>query len=89
MLEPLKVPYERDGYVSPGSSIHRKRWNTARPPRRPGEASFHNGWTLHASMPNGSDARRIGLNVQYLATDVRQTQQETDSALLVRGKDDF
>ena len=34
-------------------------------PLRPGEASFHHGWTLHASLPNRSDDRRIGLNVQY------------------------
>lgn len=54
-----------------------------------GEASFHHGWTLHASQPNCSDERRIGLNVQYLATHVRQTKHDNDSALLVRGKDTF
>lgn len=30
---------------------------------RPGQASFHHGWTLHASAPNRSAERRIGLNV--------------------------
>ncbi len=53
----------------------------------PGEASFHHGWTLHASMPNRSDDRRIGLNVQYLAPHVRQTKHDLDSAILVRGED--
>ncbi|MEM9031462.1 MAG: phytanoyl-CoA dioxygenase family protein [Pseudomonadota bacterium] len=53
----------------------------------PGEASFHHGWTLHASMPNRSDDRRIGLNVQYLAPHVRQTKHDLDSAMLVRGRD--
>jgi ectoine hydroxylase-related dioxygenase (phytanoyl-CoA dioxygenase family) len=58
-------------------------------PLRPGEASFHHGWTLHASMPNNSDDRRIGLNIQYLAAHVRQTKHDMDSAMLVRGKDNY
>lgn len=58
-------------------------------PLKPGEASFHHGWTLHASMPNKSTDRRIGLNIQYLAPHVRQTKHDLDSALLVRGQDRF
>jgi ectoine hydroxylase-related dioxygenase (phytanoyl-CoA dioxygenase family) len=58
-------------------------------PLRPGEATFHHGWTLHASMPNMSDDRRIGLNVQYLATHVRQTKHDGDSAMLARGEDTY
>ena len=52
-----------------------------------GEASFHHGWTLHASSPNKSKDRRIGLNVQYIAPHVKQLKQAEDSALLVRGVD--
>ena len=55
----------------------------------PGEASFHHGWTLHASMPNRSDDRRIGFNAQYIATHMRQTQHARDTALLVCGDDDY
>ena len=58
-------------------------------PLRPGEASFHHGWTLHASLPNRSDDRRIGLNVQYLAPRMRQVKHSRDTALLVRGVDAF
>lgn len=58
-------------------------------PLKPGEASFHHGWTLHASMPNKSNDRRIGLNVQYVAPHVRQTKHDKDSAILVRGEDRF
>lgn len=58
-------------------------------PLEPGQASFHHGWTLHASGPNRSRDRRIGLNVQYLAAHVRQTKQTGDTAVLVRGKDRF
>lgn len=56
-------------------------------PLKSGEASFHHGWTLHASMPNNSNDRRIGLNIQYLASHVRQTKHNMDTAMLIRGKD--
>jgi len=54
---------------------------------RPGEASFHHGWTVHSSPPNTSDDRRIGLNVQYLAPHNRSLGKVQQSALLVRGVD--
>ena len=55
----------------------------------PGQASFHHGWALHASMPNNSVDRRVGLNAQYVAPHVRQTKHDLDSAMLVRGVDSF
>ena len=58
-------------------------------PLDPGEASFHHGLTLHASQPNNSDDRRIGLNLQFITTDMKQLKSNNDSALLVRGKDIF
>jgi len=58
-------------------------------PLSTGEASFHHGWTLHASMPNNSNDRRIGLNVQYVAAHVRQTKHDLDTAMLVRGEDKY
>lgn len=58
-------------------------------PLQPGEASFHHGWTVHASMPNRSSDRRIGLNAQFVAPHVRQTKVPRFSALLVRGEDPY
>ena len=58
-------------------------------PVKTGQASFHHGWTLHASMPNKSEDRRIGLNIQYVACHVRQTKHDHDTAMLVRGVDTF
>ena len=58
-------------------------------PLRPGEASFHHGWVLHASMPNRSDDRRIGLNAQYITPEMRQLKDDRDTAMLVRGEDRF
>ena len=57
-------------------------------PLRPGEASFHHGWTVHRSAPNTSADRRIGLNVQYVAPDNSQHGAAT-TATLVRGEDRF
>jgi len=54
---------------------------------QPGQASFHHGWTVHASMPNRADERRIGLNVQYIAPHVRQLKTPHFTALLARGHD--
>ncbi len=58
-------------------------------PLKPGEASFHHGLTLHASQPNNSNDRRIGLNFQYITTDMKQLKSNDDSAICVRGEDNF
>jgi len=58
-------------------------------PLRPGQASLHHGWLLHASAPNRTGGRRIGLNVQYIAPQVRQTKLPGYTAWLVRGKDRY
>jgi hypothetical protein len=55
----------------------------------PGEMSLHHGRVVHGSAPNHSDDRRIGLNVQYLPTHVRQVVGGRDSAVLVRGVDSY
>ena len=56
-------------------------------PLRPGEMSLHHGWTVHSSLPNRSDDRRIGFNAQYLAPHCRQVMHDGDTAILVRGVD--
>lgn len=44
---------------------------------------------MHTSMPNQSDDRRIGLNVQFIAPHVKQVKGQVDSAILVRGEDKY
>jgi ectoine hydroxylase-related dioxygenase (phytanoyl-CoA dioxygenase family) len=56
---------------------------------KPGQASFHHGWLLHASSPNLGTDRRIGLNIQYIAPHVRQTKLPGFTALLARGVDQY
>jgi hypothetical protein len=53
----------------------------------PGEISLHNIRTVHASAPNQSNARRIGIAVRYIAPHVSQINADGDSAWLVRGTD--
>ncbi len=55
----------------------------------PGEISLHNIRTVHASEPNRSDERRIGVAIRYIAPDVRQVEASDDSAWLVRGEDRY
>ena len=55
---------------------------------QPGQFSLHHVRLAHASRPNRSGDRRIGLAIRYMAPHVRQVQATEDSALLVRGRDD-
>ncbi len=55
---------------------------------KPGQVSLHHVMLVHGSGPNESDDRRIGLAIRYVPTHVRQVKMR-DSAMLVRGKDDY
>ena len=44
---------------------------------------------MHTSYPNRSDDRRIGLTINYISTEMYQTQTDNDSAMLVRGVDQY
>ena len=53
----------------------------------PGEISLHHVNIAHASAPNHSDDRRIGLALRYVTPRVRQVTGVPDAATLVRGED--
>lgn len=53
----------------------------------PGQMSLHNVRLAHASGPNLSADRRIGVSFHYMPTRARQTLAAWDSAALVRGTD--
>ena len=53
---------------------------------QPGEMSLHHGHVAHASQPNRSKDRRIGLNAQYISSDTRPTSDVSGYALSLRGK---
>ncbi len=52
-----------------------------------GEMSLHHGKIFHASGPNHSDDRRIGLVVRYISPALQRTLPGRDYAMLVRGVD--
>ncbi|MDH3662454.1 MAG: phytanoyl-CoA dioxygenase family protein [Alphaproteobacteria bacterium] len=54
---------------------------------RPGEMSLHHGRCFHASGPNRSLDRRIGLVIRYVTPEVRDQASGRDYAMLVRGRD--
>ena len=54
----------------------------------PGEATVINHSIIHASNPNQSDDRRIGLLMDYLPTSAIK-EGPRDTAMLVRGEDHF
>ncbi|MCP4328237.1 MAG: phytanoyl-CoA dioxygenase family protein [Alphaproteobacteria bacterium] len=56
-------------------------------PLSPGEMSLHNVRLAHASGPNVSDDRRIGVSMHFIPTSAYQSVVGWDSAALVRGTD--
>ena len=53
----------------------------------PGEGSIFAFRIAHASHPNRTDDRRIGLAIRFIPPDARQVRSEHDSVALVRGVD--
>ena len=54
-----------------------------------GQISLHHGYLLHASAPNFSDQRRVGLTMNFIAPHNRQVVASRDFAMLVRGEDRY
>jgi len=54
-----------------------------------GQMSLHHGQLFHASGPNRSNDRRIGLAIRYIKPSMRQVVGQRDYAWLVRGKDAY
>jgi non-heme Fe2+,alpha-ketoglutarate-dependent halogenase len=58
-------------------------------PLKTGEMSFHNIRIAHASGPNVTSDRRIGLSFHYMPTQTIQLNSDWDCASLVRGEDRY
>ncbi len=56
---------------------------------RPGQASLHHGHLFHASDPNNSDDRRLGIAIRYVRPSMKQKSGEKTLVTLVAGNDDF
>jgi hypothetical protein len=56
---------------------------------RAGEASFHHGHMFHASGPNGTSSRRLGVAIRYIAPSMKQVSGERLLVSHVSGKDEY
>ena len=54
-----------------------------------GQLSIHDYRLAHASGPNVTDERRIGVSMHFMPPDTRQMVGDWDSAALVRGSDPY
>jgi hypothetical protein len=68
------------------AGVRRSTGSTRRWPN-PAEMSLHQRCCFHASAPNRSADRRIGVAIRYVTPEVRQADMARDYAILVRGKD--
>jgi hypothetical protein len=53
----------------------------------PGQASLHDGHTIHGSNQNLSQSRRVGYVIRYIAADIKQIGNKKGSATLAKGRD--
>lgn len=90
-LLPHNDEYEQDNLLTRGQEIAVKvdESETVAMPLEPGEISLHNVRLAHASGPNHSNDRRIGISLHYMPTRSKQMIGEWDTAALVRGEDRF
>jgi hypothetical protein len=56
---------------------------------RAGQVSFHHGHMFHASGPNTTETRRLGLAIRYIAPSMKQASGEKLLVSLVSGKDEY
>ena len=56
---------------------------------KPGQISMHHAYLAHASGPNRTGERRLGLTIRYMRPEVRVVDGPPMAATLVRGEDRF
>jgi hypothetical protein len=56
---------------------------------RAGQASFHHGHIFHASGPNTTNARRVGVAIRYVAPSMKQVSGDRLLVSHVSGKDNY
>ena len=90
-LLPHKDEFRDDNMLTRGQeiSVEVDESKTVAMPLETGQGSLHNGRLAHASSPNRSNDRRIGLSLHYMPPHTKQIVGEWDSAALVRGEDRF
>jgi hypothetical protein len=89
--QPHKDVASPDNLLSSGQTIDRKLdFSTAvMMPLTAGQVSLHHTHIVHASEPNRTDRRRIGIGVSYIPTRCRLVNDVRVTASLVRGRDTY
>ena len=90
-MMPHNDVYDQDNMLTRGQeiSVEVDEGTAVSMALEPGQMSLHNVRLAHASGPNESDDRRIGVSFHYMPTRSRQLIGEWDSAALVRGDDRY
>ena len=88
-LVPHNDTFARDNLLSRGQEIAVEvdEADAVLAELKPGQMSLHHGRLFHASGPNRSDDRRIGLVMRYIRPDTPCARPGRDYAMLVRGAD--
>lgn len=83
--------YHQDNMLTRGQEISKgvDESESVLMPLEAGQMSIHNYRIAHASGPNVSDDRRIGISMHFMPPDTKQIMGNWDSAALVRGQDNF
>ena len=83
--------YHKDNMLTRGQeiSLQDRESEAVYMPLKAGEMSIHNYRLAHASGPNTSSDRRIGISMHFMPPDTQQIVGSWDCALLVRGEDRF
>ncbi len=88
-IVPHQDSFHEDNLLSRGQKIAVEvdEDDTVNVELKPGQMSFHHGRMFHASGPNQSDHRRIGIAIRYVTPEVKQQFGERDYAMMARGMD--
>ena len=83
--------YHRDNMLTRGQEISAgiDEAKAVSMPLKAGEMSIHNYQLAHASEPNASNDRRIGLSLHFMPPETKQIVGDWDCAALVRGNDEY
>ena len=85
---PHEETFHDDNMLTRGQSIHGiDESKTVNLEVMTGQAAVFAFRIAHASHPNQSDDRRIGLAIRFIPPDARQVRSDHDTAALVRGED--
>lgn len=89
---PHKDTFSPGNLLSRGQTIDHPRLdytNYVMMPLTAGQISLHHTHIVHASEPNRSDRRRIGIGVSYIPPHCRLVNDVRVTASLVRGRDEY